>query len=158
MTSAMPHDTAALLHIAFEGVPFGIALFDRSYRLILANSAFRELLEVPEAQVPLGMAMADLVQLLSARGEYPGQLGQDLSRQRLQSVYQGVAYKVERARPNGGWIEARHIPLMDGGSVQIFTDITDRIERRWRSEGALVDLRTRVRQLEEQLATVMGQR
>jgi PAS domain-containing protein len=152
MTNTTPQDAALLLRSAMAHIPFGIALFDRSYRLVLANQAFRDLLELPEVQAPLGIAMSEIVQLLGERGEYPGQVGRDLSRQRLHAVYEGTGYTIERSRPNGRWIEARHIPLDDGGSAQIYTDITDRIERRWRSEGALLDLKTRVRQLEEQLA------
>jgi PAS domain-containing protein len=157
MTDTTPQDAALLLRNAVAHVPFGIALFDRSHRLVAANPAFRDLLELAEADAPLGIAMSEIVRILEERGEYPGQIGRDLSRQRLQSAYEGVGYTIERARPNGRWIETRHIPL-DDGSAQIFTDITERIERRWRSEGALLDLKTRVRQLEEEVAHLRGAR
>jgi PAS domain-containing protein len=142
----------AVLRKAFESVPFGIALFDRDNQLVLANSAYRELLELPESQLPVGTSVRDLFELLTIRGEFLGDRGNDQARQRIHSILHGEQFSMERVRPNGSWIELRHVTLPGGGFVHIYQDITSQIERRWRAEGALLDLKTRVRELEERLA------
>lgn len=140
-------ELAALKHL-----PFGVAVYDSAQLLRYTNDALRSILELPQSAVPLGTPMKAALDFLAKRGEFGGSVGADLAHQRMLQLLDGMVSTFERSRPNGRWIEARLLPLPDGGSLHIYSDITDRVERRWRAEGQIVDLKARIRELEARLS------
>jgi PAS domain-containing protein len=131
--------------------PSGIALFDSCHHLQFVNPGLRHLLDLPESVAPLGITISRYVDILVDRREFVGLTGEDSARQRVEAVKSGTAITTERARPNGRWLEIHHIPIAAGGLLVIYMDVTARVERRWRTEQLILDLKTRVAQLEEQL-------
>jgi hypothetical protein len=148
MVSGLPTQTVAHnLLLAAHAWPSGVALFDASYRLQLANPGLRRILDLPETAAPLGIALDRFVDVLAARGEFVGP-GEDMARERVAAVKVGAAMTTSRARPNGRWLEINHVPIPEGGLLLIYTDVTSRVERRWRNEQLVLELKTRVAELE----------
>jgi hypothetical protein len=150
MSSGLPAQTVGQsLLLAAHAWPSGVALFDATYRLQLANPGLRRILDLPETAAPLGITLDRYVDVLAARGEFIGP-GEDMARERIAAVKAGAAMTTSRARPNGRWLEISHVPIPEGGLLLIYTDVTVRVEQRWRSEQLILELKTRVAALEEQ--------
>ncbi|WP_415035049.1 EAL domain-containing protein [Azonexus sp.] len=117
-----------LLETVIESVPCGITMFDKDFRLQLANSRFRQLLDVPdEFFTSPAPSLGDFYQLNAQRGEYgPGEPELIVSRL-LARAQQHQAHHFERTRPNGQTLDVRGRPMADGGLVTIYTDISDRV-------------------------------
>lgn len=116
-----------LLHTVVESMPSAITLFDADLRLLLHNSAFQHLMEMPPSLLKEGEVDLETLHRFNAeRGEYgPGDstaiVGALMSRAR-----HPAARRYERTRPNGRTIDVRDVPLADGGVISIYTDISER--------------------------------
>jgi PAS domain-containing protein len=144
-------EPSSLIHVAMDQLAIGIAVLDRVHTLKFANPAYRSLLELPEQIAPLGVPFSEILDHLIKRGEFRGHVAADLARQRLLQAKDGHATTIERGRPNGQWIKVQLQPLADGGILIVCLDVTDRVEQRWRSEGQILDLKTHISELEEQI-------
>ena len=114
----------AELHITFENMGDGVALFDETPRLVAWNRRFQEMLDMPDGMLAARLTFAEYICYLAERGEY-GEADPATQIQRLtENIDQFRAF--ERVRPDGRVIEVRHNPVPDGGFVLIYADITER--------------------------------
>ncbi|WP_075292363.1 PAS domain-containing hybrid sensor histidine kinase/response regulator [Pararhizobium arenae] len=132
-----PVDTAWLLDQASEALQYnqdmlqtalsqmdqGIAVFDSSNNLIIWNRRFRQLLDLPETAGQVGFPLADIVSMLTARG--------DIAREEEKTLIENFLtldkpFLLELA---GGAriIEVRTNAMPDKGIVTTYTDITQRV-------------------------------
>ena len=132
-----PVDTAWLLDQASEALQYnqdmlqtalsqmdqGIAVFDSSNNLIIWNRRFRQLLDLPESAGQVGFPLADIVSILTARG--------DIAREDEKTLIENFLtldkpFLLELA---GGVriIEVRTNAMPDKGIVTTYTDITQRV-------------------------------
>lgn len=132
-----PVDTAWLLDQASEALQYnqdmlqtalsqmdqGIAVFDSSNNLIIWNRRFRQLLDLPESAGQVGFPLADIVSMLTARG--------DIAREDEKTLIENFLtldkpFLLELA---GGAriIEVRTNAMPDKGIVTTYTDITQRV-------------------------------
>ncbi len=120
------HSQHDQLHTLIENIPSAVSLFDAGGSLLLANSEFPRLLDMPVDLIKPGVTMETLFRFNAARGEYgkgePEQIVQAL----LERARHPVAHHFERTRPNGQTLEIRGVPLADGGFVTVYTDISER--------------------------------
>ncbi len=117
----------AILQTIVDFLPSGVSLFDRSFRMILCNRQFRELLEFPDSLFENGLpSLFELAVFNAERGEYGPGDPVEIAAGVIERARVREAHVFERRRPNGRVLEIRGNPLPDGGFVTIYTDITER--------------------------------
>ena len=128
---------AATIRTAVETVPDGFALYDSDDRLVLVNERYREIFtELADLAVP-GQPFSELLRAQATRG------GVDLDGR---PVEDWIAERTDHHREPEGMIEQRRAggtmlrivkrKTPDGGTVAVYTDITDLIRRQEELEEA----------------------
>ncbi|WP_455273010.1 PAS domain-containing hybrid sensor histidine kinase/response regulator [Rhizobium herbae] len=112
-----------MLQTALSQMDQGIAVFDSSNNLIIWNRRFRQLLDLPESAGQVGFPLAEIVSMLTQRGDIRKEDGKRL-----------VANFLTLDKPfllelSGGAriIEVRTNAMPDKGIVTTYTDITQRV-------------------------------
>ena len=136
---------------ALDCIDQGISVVDRQLRLIGWNRRFLELLDFPSIFGHVGQSFTELIRYNAYRGEYgPGDPEKKV-KEWVEIAKQFEPHCFERTRPNGTVLEVRGNPIVGGGFVTVYTDITDRR----RAEAALAashdELETRVAQRTSEL-------
>ncbi|TDK46312.1 hybrid sensor histidine kinase/response regulator [Antarcticimicrobium luteum] len=122
-----------------------LSIYDQDLRLVVSNSRFQEMFNLPDRLATPGARFDDTIRYLAETGEY-GRVG-DVEALVAQKVEQARAFEphyMERTRANGRTISVEGSPLPQGGWVTVYTDIS----RARRSEALL---RTRSEELSDQL-------
>ena len=122
-----------------------LSIYDRELRLVVSNSRFQEMFDLPDRLASPGARFDDTIRYLAGAGEY-GPVG-DVESYVAQKVEQARAFEphyMERTRANGRTISVEGSPLPQGGWVTVYTDIS----RARRSEELL---RTRSEELSDQV-------
>jgi two-component system, NtrC family, sensor kinase len=115
----------AELRVTFENMGDGVAMFDETPRLVAWNRKFQEIFDVPDGLLEERRTYAEYIRYLAARGDYGP--GTDVEGQvRLITANTDQRRTYERNRPDGRVVEIRNNPVMGGGFVLIFSDITER--------------------------------
>jgi len=112
-----------MLQTALSQMDQGIAVFDSSERLSIWNRRFRNLLDLPEQAGQVGFPLADIVAILSERGDIAAAEQAEVIRQfhTLDAPFSLVLSDGERI------IEVRSNAMPDRGIVATFTDISERV-------------------------------
>jgi Na+/proline symporter/signal transduction histidine kinase/CheY-like chemotaxis protein len=112
-----------MLQTALSQMDQGIAVFDSSNNLIIWNRRFRQLLDLPESAGQVGFPLAEIVSILTKRGDIRKEDGKVL-----------IANFLTLDKPfllelSGGEriIEVRTNAMPDKGIVTTYTDITQRV-------------------------------
>lgn len=146
-----------LLKTIFDNFPGGISVIDAGLKLVTANSGLYNFIGMSEADFPAGSKYRDIVRALALRGWYGDGQVDDIVRQQCARVEKFEPEEIERLTPDGRFLEIRSSPLLHGGCVRTYVDITDRkvaeAERQESKEvleRRLVELEKAHRELEEQ--------
>ncbi|HEY5291384.1 MAG TPA: PAS-domain containing protein [Burkholderiales bacterium] len=116
-----------VLKTVIDNFPGGISLCGADLRFTTYNDQFMELLDFPPSLFAKGWVhFEDLARFNVNRGEYgPGD-----PEEQMQAVVARArnfqAHRIERARPDGRWLEIRGTPLASGGFVTSYIDVTER--------------------------------
>ena len=116
-----------VMQTIIDNFPGGISLCDTDLRFTAYNDKFMELLDFPPALFAKGWVhFEDLARFNADRGEYgPGD-----KETQVQAIVARArnfqAHRIERARPDGQWLEIRGTPIPSGGFVTSYIDITER--------------------------------
>ena len=122
-----------------------LSIYDSELRLVVSNSRFQEMFDLPDNLVRPGALFRDTIHFLASRGEYGHEEPvQDQVAVRVEQALTFEPHYMERLRPNGQVISIEGAPLPSGGWVAVYTDITStkRVEEL---------LRTRSEELSDQL-------
>jgi len=114
----------AELRVTFDNMGDGVVMFDTTGRLAAWNRNFQEMIELPEAFLAGRPSRSEYFRYLADRGEF---VSADLEAQLGRTVDDtGLEMRYERTRPDGRVIEVRRNPVLGGGYVLIYADITKR--------------------------------
>ena len=115
----------AELHVTFENMGDGVAMFDQAQHLVAWNRKFQDLLNVPDDIIAQRRSLPEYVRYLAERGEFGTDA--DVDEQVRRVLHTTDQMRVfERVRPNGSVIEVHSNPIAGGGFVLIYSDITER--------------------------------
>jgi signal transduction histidine kinase len=123
-------------------------MLDSDLHVVAHNKQFRRLLDFPDSlfEQPI-VRFEDLVRYNSERGEYGAGDAQQLIEAIVARARKFEPHEIERIRPNGTAVEIRGMPLVGGGFVTIYLDITERS----RSQEALREQEKRLHEMVQQL-------
>jgi signal transduction histidine kinase len=117
-------DARKLLKITIDNFPGGICVLDGKLTMIVTNSRFYELLDLPAHQFPVGSNFEDVFRFNATRGEYgPGDIDQIVD-DRLSHVRLFLEHSFDRETGGGLVVEARTAPMPGGGCVLTYLDVT----------------------------------
>jgi diguanylate cyclase (GGDEF)-like protein len=115
-----------LLEAVINNFPGGLVLIDADLRLVLCNEQQRKLLDYPEELFANGMpSLEDIFRCNALRGEYGAGEIEDIVNSRIELVQKRLPHVFERTRPNGTVLEVRGMPLVNGGFVTTYLDVTE---------------------------------
>ena len=112
------------LRVTFDNMANAVVMFDDDLKLTAWNRQFATLLDLPESFLTGNPHFAEFIRYLAERGEY-GAVNVEAEVRRLMASLR-EHFTFERIRPDGTVLEIRHNPLPGGGTVIIYTDITER--------------------------------
>ncbi|MBM3607476.1 MAG: response regulator [Alphaproteobacteria bacterium] len=139
-----------LLQHALDHARQGITVFDADLRLICWNREFKDLFDLPEEFVRVGLGLEELVRFNAERGVYgPGGADYHVGTRLELLVNETEPFRL-RVQPGSRVIEIRSARMPDGGLVTTYTDVTQSVA----TEEALEE---RVRERTEQLQKLNGE-
>lgn len=116
-----------VMKTVIDNFPGAISLCDTDLRFTTYNEQFLELLDFPQSLFTKGWVdFEDLVRFNVNRGEYGPGDPEEQVRTSIARAHNFQAHRIERARPNGRWLEIRGTPIPSGGFVTSYLDITER--------------------------------
>ena len=116
-----------LMSAIIENLPGGLSVFDADLNLILRNSKFGQLLQLPEELLSRQpTTFESIIRFNAERGEYGSDDQDQIVAMIVERARHPVAHVMERTRPDGSTLEVRGLPLPGGGFVSTYTDITQR--------------------------------
>ena len=115
------------LQAIVDNFPGGIFLVDGGLRVTVCNGKAKKFLDLPDELFTDGPPLLETVFRFSAsRGEFGPGDAEAQAAERMALVKERQPYISERERPDGTVLEMRGVPLMDGGFVTTYMDITER--------------------------------
>ncbi|MCH7831540.1 MAG: PAS-domain containing protein [Proteobacteria bacterium] len=145
----------AYLVDAIESIPGGFALFDADDRLVLCNSRYRDVHPVVSALAVSGARFEDMARGYAKAGLLGGSEDEiDAIVEKRLSYHRNTPSSHELQLNDGRWVEIRESRTHDGGTVLLWTNITDRkraeilqagrnkVLERLATEGSLEDVLT----------------
>jgi len=122
LSSRNTHDyTTAGLNLIAQA----LSIYDRELRLVVCNSRFQDMFDLPMDFVQPGARFDDTIRYLAQSGEY-GDVPDidDFVAIRVDQARAFEPHYMERTRANGRTISVEGSPLPQGGWVTVYTDIT----------------------------------
>lgn len=129
--SETPHTDALFdphLRAAFEHLPYGMALFDTDFKLVLANSTYRITLSLPASLSVPGTSLDEVLLFLARRGDLGPGTPHVLADQRKRLITGEPTTLTRRQSVSGRHLEIHTSAVPGQGLVISFSDVTDRIK------------------------------
>jgi len=111
---------------AVTNMSHGICLYDAQDRLQLVNEQFCQIYSQPMSTLRVGMSFRDILANSIAVGNYPGRTTEEVWRKRKAFIDQRLPGTFLQEMGDGRLIAISHQPLLDGGWVATYEDITER--------------------------------
>jgi len=112
------------LRVTFDNIAHAVVMFDRDLKLTAWNRQFETLLDLSGSFLRNKPNFVEYIRYLAERGEY-GTVDVEVEVKRFTASV-NEHFNFERTRPDGTVLEVRHNPLPGGGTVIIYSDITER--------------------------------
>jgi class 3 adenylate cyclase/PAS domain-containing protein len=117
-----------LVRAGLDTLQFGFAIFDRDLKLVASNTAFRALRGYPAALCRPGTEIVEFYRYNARRGDYGAGDVETHAMSRVARVRGGKPYQLEHVAPSGQILHVQYTPIVHGGLVLAYSDITDRKE------------------------------
>jgi len=116
-----------LLRVVLDHVPGGIRYNDGDEKMVLFNSQYSKLWDLPEGFLKVGQPAHEVISYLIDRGDYGDGDKDELMTQMLNTApFNESPQHYERTTKPGKTLECNTQPMERGGYVAIYTDITER--------------------------------
>lgn len=120
------HTQNARFDAALNNMSQALCMVDADQRLIVCNVRFRELFGLTaEGAVP-GVQMADIFRQIEVAGRYETQLIGEIRREQQSLVFSHSRASFLREEANGSALAVSHQPMIGGGWVATYEDVTER--------------------------------
>jgi Na+/proline symporter/signal transduction histidine kinase/CheY-like chemotaxis protein len=149
--SAAMQSNRDVLQNALDHARQGVTAIDRDMKLICWNAKFRELFDLPEEMIHLGVGLDDIFRFNAARGLYGPVNAEEFVADRIERFVVRLETMRTRLQPSGRVIEIRSARMPDGGVVTTYTDISDTVAAQEALERANENLERRVRERTREL-------
>jgi Na+/proline symporter/signal transduction histidine kinase len=116
-----------LLQYALDFARQGITVFDKDLRLICWNREFRELINLPNDLVRVGVAAQEILRFNADRGLYGSGNAEAQIAARLKALTSEDEPSRVKLHPSGEVIEIRSARMPDGSLVTTYTDVTAQV-------------------------------
>ncbi len=116
----------AQLRVALDNMPGGMLMFDKDHRVTVLNDQYRQLLDVPEDLMVEGGSAERAIRFRAERGDFgPGDVD-DLVGKVMAILMSREPTRYERRLSTGRVLEISRAPTPEGGTVAVYSDITER--------------------------------
>lgn len=103
----------------------GVSVIDSSLNLVAWNRAYMKMFEFPPGIVRIGRPIAEIIRFNAERGVFGPGDPESHVRRRMEHIERNDPHVFTRVRPDGTVLEIRGNPIVGGGFVTSFTDITE---------------------------------
>ncbi|WP_445366818.1 response regulator [Methylomonas sp. BW4-1] len=118
-------DLNKFLNEVLEVLPFGVVVYDESYKAVFRNSLFGKLLSYPsELCKKEPLYFADAIRFNFDRGDYPNRTFDDVLNGFIDMMAARETVCFERQQANGIYLEICGQPISNGWTLLTYTDIT----------------------------------
>jgi len=124
-----------LLQNTLEHIGEGLSVFDRQGRLIVWNSRFIELLDLPP-DLKHGTTLQSILMRQALRGDFGDADPTETANARLELFYRDLPTELERRTLTGRILRIRRRAMPDGCIVTVYSDITESKESEHEMEQA----------------------
>ena len=114
------------LRTALENMTGGLFMYDKDLNVQVMSPNFLEMYEVPPDMVVEGKSIIEVLRFRAERGDFGPGNPKSLVEKRIQEIRNPEAVTVEDRLPSGRIVELYRAPMVDGGIVGVFNDITER--------------------------------
>ena len=125
MMDRSPLETQEMTKVGLNLIQQALTIYDRNLRLVVCNTRFQEMFDLPDHLVTPGSDFAECIRYLALRGDY-GDVGdiEEFVASRVTIARAFEPHYMERTRAGGRTISVEGSPLPQGGWVTVYTDIT----------------------------------
>ena len=114
------------LRDAVDNIDQGITVFDAAMRLVVWNTRFIELIDIPAQSIYFGMPIETLLRCYAECAGYEPDKAEAMVAGRMELARTGLANYFEHIKPNGMVLDVIDRPLTGGGFVSTYTNTTPR--------------------------------
>ena len=111
---------------ALANMSHGLCMFDSTRRLVVWNKRFCEIYKVAPEALSSGITIRALIELIAASGNYPDETVNHIVAEIEARMESGALTHSRRVLPDGRIIALSYQPVIGGGTVVIFEDVTER--------------------------------
>ena len=120
------HTQNARFDAALNNMSQALCMVDADQRLIVCNVRFRELFGLSAEAAEPGIQVADIFRQIEAAGRYSASLIAEIRREQQSLVFAHSRGNFLREEPNGSALAVSHQPMIGGGWVTTYEDVTER--------------------------------
>lgn len=120
-------EQADSLRVTLENMDVGVSVISPTLEHMAFNPRYIELLELPAEQFGPGTSLADTFRYRAKRGDYGDVDVETYVTAKMEQARRGERVRLQRTLPSGRTLDISARPLMQGGWVTTYVDITDRV-------------------------------
>jgi diguanylate cyclase (GGDEF)-like protein/PAS domain S-box-containing protein len=116
-----------LMDATLESMAQGLCVYDRDFRIVVANRRYLDIYDLTEDEVRPGMTMREVIALSIAKGAHlAGKDAETVYQDFIRTLIDNKEPMLQRHLADGRIIAVRAQPMANGGWVATFEDITAR--------------------------------
>jgi diguanylate cyclase (GGDEF)-like protein len=113
--------------VALANMSQGLCLYDAGQRIQVVNRRFCEIFRLPSGKIEAGMSLDEVIDLSIAAGNFSSRTDPRVVAAKMR-IEGGVPVKSILDVPGDRLVAVAHQPLVEGGWVETYEDVTDRLQ------------------------------